>query len=249
VRTRLPKTLAWYLPLVYGLVGILAYMLSVFALSYFDSTDMPAADEIGLWGRLVASFAMYVAVSFRLKKARWHGVFFIAFGVGMAALGAWVLLAAPEATDGAMVAGLALASAVLAVALGVAALLFPQELHEALAEERKSMWFLGPKKRRSAALVLGLVGAAAGLAAAGSLFPTSIVRGCIGVVLAGLAAWGALLTGKDLTSASLLLLGPSMLGIVITGLRWLPACLVLLFAAISDWPRERERREFRERRG
>jgi hypothetical protein len=248
VRTRLPKTLAWYLAVVYSLVGSVVWLLSFLAFSYVESTDMPAADAIGFFGQGASYVGMYVATSFRLTRARWHGVFFVAFGIGMAALSAWVLVAAPASADGTKAVYLAVPSAVLSVALGIAALLFPQELHEDRAEERKSIWFPGAKKKWSIALVLGLVGAAAGLAGAGTLFPISIVRGCIGVVLAGLAAWGALRTGKNLTSASLLLLIPGMFGIIIMGWRWIPACMILLFAAVSDWPRGRERREFTQRR-
>ena len=73
VRTRAPRTLAWYLVLVYSLVGSVASLLGFLAFTYFESTDMP------------------------------------------------------EAAHGRMVLGLPLASAVLSVALGVAALPIPNE--------------------------------------------------------------------------------------------------------------------------
>jgi hypothetical protein len=248
VRTRPPRTLAWYLPLVYSMVGGAAGLLAIFAFSSLPR-GFPAEEVVRVVGWALWMTGVQLAGRLARTKSRWNGAFFIAFGFVMAALGTWVLVAVTGSSDGTLSLYASFISAALLVALGTAALLFPPEPHGEQDEDRKSTWFLGPKKRWSVALVLGLVGAAAGLAAAGSLFPTSIVRACIGVVLAGLAVWGAFRTGKDLTSASLLLLTPSVLGIVITGLRWLPACIVLLFAAISDWPRERERREFRERRG
>jgi hypothetical protein len=101
---------------------------------------------------------------------------------------------------------------------------------------RMSSWFAKAKGRRRLAFITGLVGAAAGLAGSGGLFPISVVRAAIGVALAGIAVWGAFRTDRDRISAALMMLLPGVFGIFLMGWRWIPACFILLAAAIFDGP-------------
>jgi len=221
-------------------VGAAAALLGQTAAIFLPS-ELPGKEVIGAlcW---IAYFPMsLLAGHFRARRTRSYGAGFIAYGLCLAGLGAWLLITAPELLEGAWNVDVLLVSAGLSLAVGLAAVLFPAEPSVKQPDKLAESWTaqVAPvKTRRLGARIVGLLGAAVGVAAVYKVFTESTIAGLAGVALVVLACWGAMLAGKSRISAFLLLIVPGLAGWFAGGLYWLPAGLLLVIAAfIEGWPR------------